>query len=171
MDLSFLEDSIGKTIQLERGGPERIVGKLAAIMADYIAVDTPEEGVVYVNARHIKTISEPVIPQMQADRPAVDPDGQVIEEESPPLIEASDFDDLLAQLKHRLVRINHGGPNSVQGVLIELRPGVVTLLHDMQAYVHYPTYHIRSVTWIVQKPERADSRASGERPGRREGRG
>jgi spore coat protein B len=91
MDLSFLESSIGKTIMLERGGPDRLVGKLVAIMKDCIAVETPDEGVVYVNAAHIKTISESVIPEVQVTRPSPDPDAPVIEEEHPPLIEAEDF--------------------------------------------------------------------------------
>jgi spore coat protein B len=74
-------------------------------------------------------------------------------------------------LKHRLVRINHGGPNALQGVLIELRPGVVTILHDMKDYVHYATYHIKSITWILHKTERPAGEAAGERAGRKEGRG
>ncbi|MBX5437345.1 MAG: hypothetical protein IRZ33_09015 [Alicyclobacillaceae bacterium] len=172
MDLSFMEESIGKTIQLERGGPDRLVGKLVAIMKDCIAVEIPEEGVVYVNSQHIKTISESVIPEVQVVRPAADPNAPVPEEEHPPLIEADSFDDLLSKLKHRLVRINHGGPNALQGVLIEQRPGVVTILHDMRDYVHYATYHIKSITWILNKRERPASvdSASG-RPDRKEGRG
>ncbi|WP_029420857.1 hypothetical protein [Alicyclobacillus macrosporangiidus] len=167
MDFSFMEDAIGKTIQLERDGPDKLVGKLAAIMGDCLALETAEHGVVYVNGQHIKTISESVIPEVQqaADVP-------VLEEEYPPLVEADDFEDLLGKLRHRLIRINHGGPNALQGVLIELRPGVVTILHDMKDYVHYPTYHIRSVTWILnQKRERADGDASRERVHRKEGRG
>jgi spore coat protein B len=170
MDLSFLENSIGKTIQLERGGPDRLVGKLVAIMADCIAVETPDEGVVYVNAQHIKTISESVIPEVQMPRPAADPNAPVIEEEHPPLIEAEDFHDLLSQLKHRLVRVNHGGPNALQGVLIDLRPDVVTILHDMRDYVHYPTYHIRSITWILHKQGSEGGAPAAERAGRKEGR-
>ncbi|MCL6598237.1 MAG: hypothetical protein K6T81_05790 [Alicyclobacillus macrosporangiidus] len=172
MDFSFMEDAIGKTIQLERDGPDKLVGKLAAIMGDCIALETAEHDVVYVNGQHIKTISESVIPEVQVVRSAADTDVPPVEEERPPLLEATDFEDLLGKLRHRLVRVNHGGPNALQGVLIELRPGVVTILHDMKDYVHYPTYHIRSVTWILnQKRERADGDASRERADRKEGRG
>ncbi|MCL6548515.1 MAG: hypothetical protein K6T30_06365 [Alicyclobacillus sp.] len=173
MDFSFLQESIGKTIQLERGGPDRLVGKLVAIMNDCIAVETQDEGVVYVNTQHIKTISESVIPEVQIVRATADPDAPVPEEEYPPLVEAENFEDLLSKLKHRLVRINHGGPNALQGVLIEQRPGVVTILHDMRDYVHYSTYHIKSITWILNKRERAagGADAAGGRPDRKEGRG
>ncbi|MCL6637677.1 MAG: hypothetical protein K6T26_06995 [Alicyclobacillus sp.] len=172
MDFSFMQDSIGKTVQLERGGPDRLVGKLVAIMPDCIALETPHEGVVYVHSRHIKTLSEPVIPEVQMVRPAVaDTNAPVPVEEHPPLIEATNFEDLLSKLKHRLVRINHGGPNALQGVLIELRPGVVTILHEMRDYVHYPVYHIKSITWILNQREKRDpgsGEAAGERHDRHE---
>jgi hypothetical protein len=175
MDLSFLQDSIGETIQLERGGPDRLVGKLVAVMPDCIALETPDEGVVYVHSWHIKTISESVIPEVQMARSdAIDPkESSLGEEEHPPLIEAENFEDLLSKLKHRLIRINHGGPNALQGVLIDLRPGVVTLLHEMRDYVHYPIHHIRSVTWILNKNKRErpndSSDTSGERSDERSG--
>ncbi|MCL6598230.1 MAG: hypothetical protein K6T81_05755 [Alicyclobacillus macrosporangiidus] len=170
MDFSFMQDSIGKTIQLERGGPDRLIGKLVAIMEDCIALETAEEGVVYVNGHHIKTISEPVIPEVQVARSAAEENELPAVEEHPPLVEAANFEDLLGKLRHRLVRVNHGGPNALQGILIELRPGVVTILHEMKDYVHYPTYHIRSVTWILnQRRDRAGGGA-GERQDRKEGR-
>lgn len=151
MDFSFMSESIGKTVRLERGGPDKLVGKLVAIMPDAIALETQNEGVVYVHSRHIKTISESVIPELQMSTAApVDAAYPVLEEEEqPPLLEAENFQDLLTKLKHRLVRINHGGPNALQGVLIEIRPDAVTILHEMKDYVHYPIYHIRSVTWIL----------------------
>jgi ribosome maturation factor RimP len=155
MNFDFMSESIGKTVRLERGGPDKLVGKLVAIMPDAIALETQNEGVVYVNSRHVKTISESVIPEVQISTAApVDGAYPVLEEEEqPPLLEAENFQDLLGKLKHRLIRINHGGPNSLQGVLIEIRPEAVTILHEMKDYVHYPVYHIKSVTWILNPPE------------------
>jgi hypothetical protein len=171
MDLRFLNDSVGKSVRLERGGPDKLEGKLLAIMDDAIAVQTNNEGVVYVNCQHIKTISESVIPEIELNRQSSDAYTSSAEDELPPLIEAVDFQDLLCKLKHRLVRVNHGGPNSLQGVLIEIRPDVITILHEMKDYVHYPIYHIKSITWILntrskQEAEEKDDKKESEGNGK-----
>ncbi len=147
LDLSFLNNSIGKTIRLERGGPDKLIGKLVAIMNDALVVETKHDGIIYVNSQHIKAISEPVVPELQTVGTAgLSP---VSDEEKSPFVQATDLRDLFAKLRHRLVRINHGGPNALQGVLIDIRPDVVTILHEMLDYVHFPIYHIKSVTWIL----------------------
>lgn len=151
MDFSFLSESVGKSVQLERGGPDKLQGTLRSIMSDCLAVETKNDGVVYVQSQHIKTISEHVVTEVQMTRTQpVDANAPVVEELHPPLVEADNFNDLLQKLNHRLVRVNHGGPNSLQGVLIGIHPDVVTVLHDMKDYVHYPIYHIKSIMWIYQ---------------------
>jgi spore coat protein B len=151
MDFGFLSESIGKLVRLERGGPDKLEGTLRSIMPDYLAVETKKEGVVYVQANHIKTISEHVVTEVQMSAPEVtDSNAPVLIEPQLPLVEAENFIDLLNKLKNRLVRINHGGPNSLQGVLIDNHPDAITILHDMKDYVHYPIFHIKSIMWIYQ---------------------
>lgn len=157
MDFSFMSDLIGKSVRLERGGPDKVEGKLLAIMTDVLAIQTQKEGIVYVNGDHVKTISESVIPEIQIVKSApVNTCLPVPEEEVPPLVEAQNFRNLLSQLRHKLIRVNQGGPNSLLGVLIDVKPNfesaeMITLLHDMKDYVHFPIYHVRSVTWIINQ--------------------
>jgi len=151
MDFGFLSGSIGKMVRLERGGPDKLEGTIRSIPSDYIAIETKNEGVVYVQSQHIKTISENVVTEVEMSAPeAADPNAPAVDEPQPPLVEAENFSALLQNLKHRLVRINHGGPNSLQGVLMDIQPDAITVLHDMKDYVHFSIYHIRSITWIYQ---------------------
>ena len=55
--VSYLLSFIGKTVKINRGGPESIVGRLIAVHADYIVLLT-KDGIVYVNTAHIKSITE-----------------------------------------------------------------------------------------------------------------
>ncbi|GIM45199.1 hypothetical protein DNHGIG_07480 [Collibacillus ludicampi] len=144
MDFSFLVNSIGKKVQVERGGPDKLEGKLVFIRPEFLILETEQNGYVYVQSRHIKTVSEPVIPEIQANQVNMEEKNMNIL----PMVEAEDFTELLRKLRHRLIRVNHGGPNVIQGVLIEVGDGSVTILHQMKDFVYYPIYHIRSVTCI-----------------------
>lgn len=166
MDFSFLSDTVGKKIRLERGGPDKLEGTLLAIMPDALAIETQNEGIVYVHGYHVKTLSETVVQEIEMPS-ATTPEG-VVEPEEPraPLIEAENFADVLTKLTHQMVRVNHGGPNSLQGVLIRCFPEAITILHEMKDYVHYPIHHIKSVTWIYQKRERAKDQGGKESRGK-----
>jgi spore coat protein B len=144
MDFSFLVNSIGKKVQVERGGPDKLEGKLVFIRPEFLILETEQNGYVYVQSRHIKTVSEPVIPEIQANQVNMEEKNMNIL----PMVEAEDFTELLRKLRHRLIRVNHGGPNVIQGVLIEVGDESVTILHQMKDFVYYPIYHIRSVTCI-----------------------
>lgn len=146
--MKFLKHSIGKMIQVERGGPDKINGKLVAIGNDFITVETQQDGYIYLQTRHMKSISEPIVDETEAKQNVI-----VEENHIPPMIEADDFSQLLNQLKHRLIRINHAGPNVIQGVLIDTGDESITLLHQMKELVYFPTYHIRSVSCIFKSQD------------------
>jgi spore coat protein B len=160
MDFSFLVNSIGKKVQVERGGPDKLEGKLAFIRPDFLTLETEQNGYVYVQSQHIKTVSEPVIPEVQANSSEVEEKKTTIL----PMVEADNFVDLLRKLRHRLIRVNHGGPNVIQGVLIEVGEESVTILHQMKDFVYYPIFHIRSVTCIFnnQQNEKKNDKQSNE---------
>jgi hypothetical protein len=151
MSFEYLGNAIGKQIQIERGGPDKLQGKLLAVKDDHLIVQT-ENGIVYVNSQHIKTISEPILCEVQegTDETLCTPE--------PIVIDAGDLRDLLSQLTHKLVKINQGGPNSLEGVLLTLREDAVTIVHKMKDYVHYPLYHIKTITWVMNanKEEKKD---------------
>lgn len=166
MDFGFMSNSVGKLIQVERGGPDKIKGKLLGIKGDHLAVET-ENGVVYVHTPHVKTISEPIVVEKQAENaePAAVP-------AAPPVVlEADDFTSLIGQMEHKYVKINQGGPNALEGVVLLQREGVVTIVHKMKDYVHYPIYHIKTITWIanaMKQEEKKDDNKNAKNDNKKE---
>jgi spore coat protein B len=152
MDFSFLVNSIGKKVQVERGGPDKLEGKLVFIRPEFLILETEQNGYVYVQSKHIKTVSEPVIPEIQMQANTEEKNTNIL-----PMVEAEDFVELLRKLRHRLIRVNHGGPNVIQGVLIEVGDESVTILHQMKDFVYYPIYHIRSVTCIFNNQNKKEN--------------
>ncbi|WAH36267.1 hypothetical protein [Alicyclobacillus dauci] len=146
MSFEFLEGSIGRTVQLERGGPDKVVGALEGMGRDYLVLRTEQHGVLYCVMHHIKTVSEPVTPVIKSEREEDERDYY----SEIPVIEAETFHDLLKRMKHCLIQVNHGGPNAIKGVLMKVGHDSITLVHDMKEFVHYPLYHIRSVSRIYE---------------------
>ncbi|BCJ88329.1 DUF2642 domain-containing protein [Effusibacillus dendaii] len=151
MDFRFLEKSCGKMIQIERGGPDQLEGKLLEIRPDHLCIET-QDGVMYVNSNHIKTISEPILMEITNQ-------GTETEDSKPlVLVEAENFHQLLKNLQHKLVKINQAGPNSLEGVLMSIRDDSVTIVHKMKDYVHYPLFHIKTITWIINSHKQEEKK-------------
>jgi spore coat protein B len=49
---------LGKAIKIDRGGPESRIGKLLDIYDDHLVLLTEEDGVLYYNTNHIKSVTE-----------------------------------------------------------------------------------------------------------------
>lgn len=149
MDFRFLSDSIGKVVQLERGGPDKLVGELVDVRCDYLVLRTKEHGIQYCASWHIKTITEPIVSRIdsQCDSDDEDRDAMAI-----PILEAENFRELLEKMESNLVQINHSGPNMLKGVLYSADRDYdwITLIHDMKEYVYFPIFHIRSISQIYE---------------------
>ena len=55
MNKEVLQTLIGKTIKVDRGGPESRIGKLLAVSEDHFTILTEADGVVYYLTHHIKS--------------------------------------------------------------------------------------------------------------------
>ncbi|UOF89659.1 hypothetical protein LSG31_17500 [Fodinisporobacter ferrooxydans] len=162
MDFSFLNNSIGKMVQIERGGPNKIVGKLLKIQGDFLTLEKENGEITYVYTLHVKTLAEPIMEEIQMTQvpaPVYNPNPPytpVPIEPQPPIIEAASFVELLTNLQNRLVRVNQGG-EALDGVVTDIRSVAgsesVTLIHAMKDFVHMPIQHIKSVTVLYQKQE------------------
>lgn len=144
MNFSFLKKSIGRTVQLERGGPDKVIGELVAIHSDYIVLRNQEHGVLYCATQHIKSVSMPILEELALDQTESSEDIST----KIPTLEEEDFNTLLQQLKHSLIKVNHSGPNTLKGVLIDINEDAITVVHDMKDYVHFPIFHIRTVSRV-----------------------
>ncbi|MCA0755441.1 hypothetical protein KP806_10295 [Paenibacillus sp. N4] len=57
IDPNFVEGLVGKCVKINRGGPESLEGKLLAVKSDFYVLKT-RKGIVYINADHVKSITE-----------------------------------------------------------------------------------------------------------------
>ncbi|MED0770894.1 spore coat protein [Bacillus siamensis] len=121
-----------RTVQLNQGGPESKRGKLHETGDDFLVLETEDDGIVYFNADHVKSIS--------AEQ---EEDGQ--EEERPEFEMADDFHGIFKRLIHKWVSINRGGPEAVEGILVDNSDGHYTLVKDKEVLRIYP-FHIKSIS-------------------------
>src|SRR3954470_21981652 len=71
-DNSFMEKEmmnlfVGKTIKVDRGGPESRSGKLLAVFEDFFVLLTESDGVVFFKTNHIRSITESAKDDMKFD--------------------------------------------------------------------------------------------------------
>ena len=145
---------IGKVIRVDRNGPESRIGKLMDASDDHIAVLTEDEGVVYYNTKHIKSLTDNLKGEMKFNI------------EVPMDFEfkkAANFQDLLESLKLKWVKINRGGPEKLEGIITEVNKDFVFLINN-QEIVQLSMFHIKNISYGVKienaEKEKSDNQSS-----------
>src|SRR4051812_5756761 len=133
----LLSKLVNEVIQINQGGPERRHGTLLAVRCDFLILLTEDDGVVYVKLHHIKSVSKTVRPEDKKDEKKTS--------KNPVFCKASKFSDVFKELEHKWVTINRGGPEAMEGVLVEKSGGFYTLITD-HAVLRIHPFHIRSVS-------------------------
>ncbi|MEB2265988.1 spore coat protein [Priestia megaterium] len=132
-----------KQVQINQGGPEKKLGKILDVLGSfesaYVVLLTEDDGVVYINVEHIKSVSEVV----NKNTPVV-PQNPLLVEETPEYIKAKSFNELFEEFSHRWVAINGGGPEAVEGVLVQSRNGNFTLVQNNQVLRLQPR-HVKTI--------------------------
>ncbi|MCP1450764.1 spore coat protein [Priestia megaterium] len=132
-----------KQVQINQGGPEKKLGKILDVLGSfesaYVVLLTEDDGVVYINVEHIKSVSEVV----SKNTPVV-PQNPLLVEETPEYIKAKSFNELFEEFSHRWVAINGGGPEAVEGVLVQSRNGNFTLVQNNQVLRLQPR-HVKTI--------------------------
>lgn len=133
----YLRSLKGKSVRLDRGGPESLQGYLVEVHGDYVTLAV-DGGYVHYPLHHVKSITSYLFQgngQAQV-APAAPAEGL-----------PAMFRDLLQSWRGSLVRINQGGPEACVGLLHDV-VGDQVLLADsrLQTLILYPIFHIRSVT-------------------------
>ncbi|TWD96452.1 hypothetical protein FB550_111109 [Neobacillus bataviensis] len=126
-----------KVIKVDRGGPESRIGKLLDAGDDYFAVLTEDDGVVYYHTQHIKSFTENRNMQLEFDV-KVPKDFE--------FKKAENFKELLQSLSYLWVRINRGGPDMVEGILIEVKDDFVYIITNDEV-VRITIFHIKNVSY------------------------
>ena len=143
---NYLNSLIGHHVKVNRGGPDALTGRLLAVHSNYLVLQT-KTGVVYVNAAHVKSITET----------AGGTGGR-----STTYIVAENFNGVLRQLRQQFVQINQGGPEKVAGFVVEVTNDTLLLVSNKEA-IRIPLHHIRSVSVVQQKGNKSNGNTkSGE---------
>ncbi|WP_051359475.1 hypothetical protein [Paucisalibacillus globulus] len=140
MNKDLLLSFVDRVVQIDRGGPESRVGKVLAVEEDHLVVLTENDGVIYYNTHHIKSITNNAKQGFEfgLDIP-----------ENFNYLQASKFKDILNGLRHRWVQINRGGPEKLEGVLEEVTNDYVVVVAG-EAIVRVSTFHLRNISYGVR---------------------
>jgi spore coat protein B len=140
---------MGKEVRIDRGGPESRVGKLLDVFDDHLVLLTKEDGVVYYNTSHIKSVTVNSKEQRETNTD-IPMDFEYKKAES--------FHSLLDNLKLQWVKINRGGPEKIEGIIYAANKDFVSLINNDEL-VHISLSHIRNISKGV-KPENANDEKS-----------
>ncbi|AGE65212.1 hypothetical protein [Bacillus subtilis] len=130
---SLIGQLMNQSVQFNQGGPESKKGRLVWLGDDYAALNTNEDGVVYFNIHHIKSISKH------------EPDLKIEGQTPAGVLEADYLSEVFKSLTHKWVSINRGGPEAIEGILVDNADGHYTIVKNQEVLRIYP-FHIKSIS-------------------------
>ncbi|RFU66189.1 spore coat protein CotH [Peribacillus saganii] len=134
--VELLNLMIDEKIKINQGGPESKKGILVEAASDYIALFTDDDGMVYFNINHVKSVS---LHQNKNDN------NNQMKMVYPEAVSAAKFEDVFKHMEHKWVAINRGGAEAMEGVLVENSGGHYTVVSNQEVLRIHP-YHIRSIS-------------------------
>jgi spore coat protein B len=140
--VELIKSLADETVQINQGGPESKYGTLLGVGDDHIILYTEDDGIVYFNVQHIKSICKY---QQNNQNNEDENQTQQTQVTFPDYVKASDFQAVFRSMAHKWVAINRGGPESMEGVLVENSGGHYTLVSNEEVLRIHP-YHIRSIS-------------------------
>ncbi|MFJ7936754.1 hypothetical protein [Sporosarcina sp. NPDC096371] len=142
MNTEMMHSLVDRVIKIDRGGPESRVGKLLTVEEDYITLLNADEGIIYYNTQHIKSLTYNAKDQAEVD---------VEIPEDFDYIQAKDFKSILGKLTHRWVKINRGGPETLEGLMyiVSDTDDFITIVAN-EEIVRVSLFHIRNISYGVK---------------------
>lgn len=140
MNRELMNFLLNKVVKVDRGGPESRIGKVLNAQTDYFTLLTEEDGVVFYKYQHIKSITHDSKNGMKLN---------VEVPEDFPFAPFKDFKSLLTELRHKWVKVNRGGPESVEGVLEEVFDDFITIVKNNEV-IRVAMYHIRNISYGIK---------------------
>ncbi|MED1470647.1 hypothetical protein [Bacillus salipaludis] len=132
MFLGMLKSFVGKVINIDRGGRGSKVGKLLDVNNDYFALLTEKDGVVYYNTQHIKSVTENTKGY------------NIVFPEDFEYKKANNLLSLLENQKLQWIKINHDGPEKIEGILYDVNNDIISLIFNDEI-VRIPMFHLRTI--------------------------
>jgi spore coat protein B len=139
-----VEQLEGKYVQINQGGPESKKGLVLGNVEDFIVIFTEDDGVVYFNVQHIKSIAENNQNQNQ-NQNQNNGNVQMTQTVVPEYEKVNSFHELFGRMAHKWIAINRGGPEAMEGILVENAGGHYTLINNQEVMRINP-YHIKSIS-------------------------
>lgn len=148
MERDMMNLFVGKTIKVDRGGPESRSGKLLAVFEDFFALLTESDGVVYYKTNHVRSITESSKDDMKF--------GLKVPSKFD-FKTAENFVKLLESIRFQWVKINRGGPESFEGVLSDVNKHFASLIVKEEV-VRVSMKHIRNISYglVIEKSKKDD---------------
>lgn len=140
MNKKLLLSLVDKVIKVDRGGPESRVGLLLSAEDDYFTLLTENDGIIYYNTQHIKSLTNNSKNQTEFNL-EIPKDFEYIQ--------ANDFKGILECLTLQWVKINRGGPETLEGVLDVVTDDFVTIVAN-EEIIRVALFHIRNISYGVK---------------------
>jgi spore coat protein B len=146
----LLGELVNSYIKVNQGGPEAKQGKIVDITDDYIVLLTEDDGIVFYNIQHIKSIGVQINNEVEGNETNKENKRHEAvkmteENEKVSYVHAQNFYYLFNDLKNTWVSINRGGPEAIEGILVPGAGGYYTLVNSDEVIRLNPN-HIKSIS-------------------------
>lgn len=137
MNKELLDTFIGKNAKVDRGGPESREGTLLKAEKDHFVLLTEEDGIIYYQNHHVKSLTK---------NSKEDAANAIEVPEDFEYFSSEDFKGLLLSLRYHWVKINRGGPESLEGVLDDVNDDFITLVINEEV-IRMALFHVRNISY------------------------
>ncbi|WP_075619614.1 hypothetical protein [Paenisporosarcina indica] len=150
-------------VRINGKGPESKVGKLIDVKADYLILHDEQDGLTFYQEEHITSLSIAVLENEETDEEkeneneneneessSSDSEAQLLEEmnnlmEVYDQICADDICGVLANLKYCWIKINRKGPESIEGLLVDINEDHLVLVVKNEIF-RIATFHVKNIS-------------------------
>ncbi|KFN04469.1 spore coat protein [Bacillus clarus] len=129
---------VGQSVRVNLRGPESQTGLLLLTNEEYLALQVHSGEVIYYQQKHVKSVLKKA-KETKADY--LGQEGSYFEKDT--------FQDVLGNLKYAWVKINRGGPESVEGLLSDTNEEYITLVNNEEV-VYVLNLHIKNVNQVTK---------------------
>lgn len=147
MDKASLDLLLGRSIRVDRGGPESKIGKLIAAKSDHFVVYNENDGMLYYKTDHIKSLT--LDTRDNSDAPE---DPNAVQPFIPKHIDVDDFASIVNEMMFHWVQINRGGPEKIEGVLVDANDSHITVIAGNEV-IKILAFHIRNISYGQKKKD------------------
>ncbi|MFK2826238.1 hypothetical protein QYG89_11235 [Bacillus sp. B190/17] len=134
---------LGKVVKVNRGGHDSRVGILLAVEDDYFVLLTEEDGVLYYNSQHVKSLTDNTKGGLQFNLGI--PEGFTY-------AKGTSFSEMMKNLKYHWISINRGGHEKYEGVLDEVNDNYITMIIN-EEIIRIAAFHIRNLSYGLMVEE------------------